>query len=134
MSDQPGDESEHERAGHEGRSPLPVDEVVDETDIIPSSSDFAPFIRVEGARPLTEGVGYSKPVPPTHEDETRRGLALIVIVGMLVLYGAITAAFLLRWMPRDDFTAAIAGISGVQTLAAAILGFYFGGKSGKKED
>jgi hypothetical protein len=71
-----------------------------------------------------------------HPDTVRRALALPILWFLLITYALTIGAFLAsRFIPHDpaffgpqDLTAAIAGISGLQGLAAADVGFYFGGK------
>lgn len=71
-----------------------------------------------------------------HPDTVRRALALPILWFLLVTYALTIGAFLVsRFIPHDpalfgsqDLTAAIAGISGLQGLAAAVVGFYFGVK------
>jgi hypothetical protein len=62
----------------------------------------------------------------THDQETRRNLALGIFVGLALLYAATFAAYLCGWLDTNHFTAAIAGISGPQAIAAAVAGFYYG--------
>jgi hypothetical protein len=71
-----------------------------------------------------------------HPDTVRRALALPILWFLLITYALTIGAFLAsRFIPHDpaffgpqDLTAAIAGISGLQGLAAAVVGFYFGVK------
>lgn len=71
-----------------------------------------------------------------HPDKVRRALALPILWFLLVTYALTIGAFLVsRFIPHDpplfgsqDLTAAVAGISGLQGLAAAVVGFYFGVK------
>lgn len=71
--------------------------------------------------------GYRK-VPGTHDQETRKQLALIILTLIAVFYAASLLYFLAGWIDTNKFTAAIAAMSGVQALAAAAIGFYYGSK------
>jgi hypothetical protein len=66
----------------------------------------------------------------THDQETRKLLALIVLILIGILYCAIFGFYLLGRIDIDHLTAAIAGMSGPQALAAAAIGFYYGSKQG----
>ncbi|WP_154604905.1 hypothetical protein [Arthrobacter sp. AQ5-05] len=71
-----------------------------------------------------------------HPDTVRRALALPILWFLLATYAVTIGAFIAsRFIPQtrslfgtDDLTAAIAAISGLQGLAAAVVGFYFGVK------
>lgn len=63
---------------------------------------------------------------PTHTDKTRRTLALGILGALILVYLGVFVCFLLTDMPMEKFTAAIAGASGLQALAAAAVGFYYG--------
>jgi hypothetical protein len=67
-------------------------------------------------------------VPGTHDQETRKKIAFIVLALIAVFYGATLLWFLAGWIDTAKFTAAIAGMSGIQALAAAAIGFYYGSK------
>lgn len=64
----------------------------------------------------------------THDQETRKLIALIILGLISLLYVAIIAAFLVRQIDKDMLSAAITAISGIQALAAAAIGFYYGSK------
>lgn len=64
----------------------------------------------------------------THDQETRKIIAMIIIGLVALLYLAIIAAFLVKQIDRDSLSAAVTAISGVQALAAAAIGFYYGSK------
>lgn len=77
--------------------------------------------------PETDDFFKEKKIPePTHTDKTRRILALCILGALLLVYLAVFWQFLWTEMPLEKFTAAIAGISGLQALAAAAVGFYYG--------
>lgn len=81
----------------------------------------------EDEAPDTDEVFREKKVPdPTHTDKTRRLLALCILGALLLVYLAVFVQFLWANMPMERFTAAVAGISGLQALAAAAVGFYYG--------
>lgn len=76
----------------------------------------------------------------SHPDYVRRDLAMPIMYFLLATYlitlGAFVGARL--WSRSDlfsseDLAAAIAGISGLQGLAAAVMGFYFGTTSKDKD-
>lgn len=72
-----------------------------------------------------------------HKRAVRRDLAMPIMWVLLAIYAVSIGGFVVaRFLPATaatftstDLTAAIAGISGLQGLAAAIVGFFFGGKS-----
>ncbi|MEW1808431.1 hypothetical protein [Pseudarthrobacter sp. NPDC080039] len=77
----------------------------------------------------------------SHPDFVRRDLAMPIMYFLLATYlitlGTFVGARL--WSRSDlfsseDLAAAIAGISGLQGLAAAVMGFYFGTTSKDKSD
>jgi hypothetical protein len=67
---------------------------------------------------------------PTHDQLTRKGIALVVLVPTVLFYGATFTGMLAHLITVQEMTAMIAGISPVQALAAAVVGFYFA----KKDD
>jgi hypothetical protein len=126
-----------EQQGAEG-SPLPSSKVGEPSENeVPSSE--SPFTEAETVEPL-EGDPFEVVNDKTSHDAVRRSLALPILWFLLVTYGLTIGAFVgLRLIPgsapifsSQDFTAAIAGISGLQGLAAAVVGFYFGVKQGEK--
>lgn len=74
------------------------------------------------------GLYGARKVPGTHDQETRKQLALIIVTLIAVFYAASLWCFLAGWIDTNKFTAAIAAMSGVQALAAAAVGFYYGSK------
>lgn len=74
-------------------------------------------------------------------DNVRRALALPILWFLLVTYALTIGAFVVtRVIPNDPalfssdaLTAAIAGISGLQGLGAAVVGFYFGVKQEERK-
>lgn len=74
-------------------------------------------------------------------DTVRRALALPILWFLLTTYAITIGAFLVaQFLPdnlnrfsSENLTAAIAGISGLQGLAAAVVGFYFGVKQGESK-
>jgi CHASE2 domain-containing sensor protein len=93
--------------------------------IIPQSGSTLDATR-EVPRSGTSGL-YGA-VPGTHDQETRKKIAFIVLALIAVFYGATLLWFLAGWIDTAKFTAAIAGMSGIQALAAAAIGFYYGSK------
>lgn len=76
--------------------------------------------------PRSGNSGLYVSVPGTHDQETRKKIAFIVLALIAVFYGATLLWFLAGWIDTAKFTAAIAGMSGIQALAAAAIGFYYG--------
>lgn len=70
----------------------------------------------------------TRKVPGTHDQETRKTVALIILVLISVLYGCLIFAFVIGAITSDELTFGIAAMSGPQALAAAAIGFYFGSK------
>ncbi len=75
----------------------------------------------------------------SHPDYVRRDLAMPIMYFLLATYVITLGAFVgaRLWSRSDlfsseDLAAAIAGISGLQGLAAAVMGFYFGTASKDK--
>lgn len=94
-------------------------------DVIPEANNDDAI--TENVVPEADEVYEHPLVPePTHTDKTRRTLALGILGALLLVYLSVFAAFLLTNMPMEKFTAAIAGVSGLQALAAAAVGFYYG--------
>ncbi|MDQ4490176.1 hypothetical protein RBS60_08170 [Sinomonas sp. ASV486] len=102
-------------------------------DVIPGSGDAAYFSERSTPRTAdTLDVRRSK----AHPASMRRSLALPIMWFLLGSYGVTMGVFLVaRFIPHDpalfgsaDLSAAIAGVSGLQGLAAAVVGFYFGSK------
>jgi hypothetical protein len=83
----------------------------------------------EVPRSGTSGFFTTKRVPGTHDQETRKQIALIILTLIAVLYAAIVFWFLAGWIDMEKLTAAIAAMSGIQALAAAAIGFYYGSNS-----
>lgn len=102
-------------------------------DGVPSTG---PVIRIE-----KPGSGPTFKVEPnkSHPDFVRRDLAMPIMYFLLATYlvtlGTFVGARLLGrsdLFSSNDLAAAIAGISGLQGLAAAVMGFYFGTTSKDK--
>lgn len=76
-----------------------------------------------------------KPKRPkaTHDQVTRRWLAILIlgIVGLINI--AIFTSFLLGGISDDQLTKAVAALSGPQALAAAAAGFYYADRRGYKQ-
>jgi hypothetical protein len=82
----------------------------------------------ETPRSGPRGLYGARKVPGTHDQETRKQLALIILTLIAVFYAASLWCFLAGWIDTAKFTAAIAAMSGIQALAAAAIGFYYGSK------
>jgi hypothetical protein len=111
---------------NEAKSPAdelePIGELTE--NLIPRSDDG--YI-TEDVVPEVDEVLRSPTIPePTHTDKTRRTLALGILGALILVYIGVFMCFLLTNMPMEKFTAAIAGVSGLQALAAAAVGFYYG--------
>lgn len=68
---------------------------------------------------------------PSSPERVRRHLALLITYVLLIIYAAVLGVFLVSTIlggvfRTGELTAAIAAVSGLQGLAAAIVGFYFG--------
>ncbi len=74
------------------------------------------------------GIYTTRKVRGTHDQETRKLIALIILGLISVLYAAIMFFFLCGAIDIEKLTAAIAAMSGIQALAAAAIGFYYGSK------
>jgi hypothetical protein len=82
----------------------------------------------EVPRSGTAGFFTTRKVRGTHDQETRKQIALIILTLIAVLHAAIIFCFLAGWIDTGKLTAAIAAMSGIQALAAAAIGFYYGSK------
>lgn len=70
--------------------------------------------------------------PPTHTQKTRKMLALVLLLLLGILYIAIYAFFLPGNLAVEKMNTAIVGLSGIQALAGAAVGFYYGTKDKNK--
>ena len=68
-----------------------------------------------------------KPVG-THDQETRKLIALIILGMVGVFYTAVLMAFIFGRIDMDELHGAVTSFSGLQALAAAAIGFYYGSK------
>jgi hypothetical protein len=75
-----------------------------------------------------QGIYTTRKVRGTHDQETRKLIALIILGLISVLYAGIMFTFLVGGIDIEKLTAAIAAMSGIQALAAAAIGFYYGSK------
>lgn len=82
----------------------------------------------EVPRSGTKGFYTTRKVPGTHDQETRKQIALIILWLIAGLHAAIIFFFLAGWIDTAKLTASIAAMSGIQALAAAAIGFYYGSK------
>lgn len=81
-------------------------------------------------KPSESKVLKSRRVPPTHDQQTRKLIAILILSVLSLLYLGLVAFFVLTDLKESRFTAAIAGISGMQALGAAAVGFYYGSQKG----
>lgn len=77
-----------------------------------------------GTKPETSEV-FRSFNPEQHKAVTRRTIAIIILSILAALYGVGAVAFVAHDLSSDDFVRLIAAFSGIQTLAAAAVGFYF---------
>lgn len=104
---------------------LPAD-VLDLSAEVPQSGPVV--VDLSGEAPRSGGRGLYGTVVPTHDQETRKQIALLIL-GLIALYhGASLGFFLFERIDTAQFNAAIAAMSGIQALAAAAVGFYYGSK------
>jgi small-conductance mechanosensitive channel len=68
----------------------------------------------------------------THDQVTRQFVAFFILGLLSVLYLVSLGAFIFGGINQEGFVTAIAAISGPQTLAAAVIGFYYGKKGVEK--
>lgn len=78
-------------------------------------------------RPREEVLKYKKP-PGTHDQRTRKLLAITIVGVVAAFYGYAFVALVFNWIDNDRFSILIAAISGPATLAGAVVGFYYGGR------
>jgi hypothetical protein len=64
----------------------------------------------------------------THDQVTRQLVAFSILGLLSVLYLVSLGAFIHGDIDQEGFVTAVAAISGPQTLAAAVIGFYYGKK------
>jgi hypothetical protein len=110
----------------------PADEELIE-DLEPEEGLAAPVVEeLEDKTAPLQGIATVRTtqVPRTHDQVTRRTLALIILIALGLSYLAIIAFFLLGFIDSNELTAAIAASSGIQALAAAAVGFYYGSRHG----
>lgn len=69
----------------------------------------------------------------THDQVTRRWLAIIILGLVGLINVGIFASFLLGGIGDDQLTKAVAALSGPQALAAAAAGFYYADRRGHKQ-
>lgn len=105
-----------------------IDEIPEE--IVPAMGTHVVDDITEDLSPLPGF--YSVPtvaVPATHRERTQKLLAMCIVCVLLVLYIAVVGCFLLSGMETDRLIAVVAALSGLQALAAAAVGFYYGSQS-----
>lgn len=77
-----------------------------------------------------------KPKSPkaTHDQQTRRWLAILILGLVGLINVGIFTSFLLGGITDDQLTKAVAALSGPQALAAAAAGFYYADRRGYKQN
>lgn len=68
----------------------------------------------------------------THDQVTRRWLAVLILGVVGILHLGVFASFLFGQIDGDGLTKAIAALAGPQSLAAAAVGFYYADRRGSK--
>lgn len=63
-----------------------------------------------------------------HEADTRRSLAWGIVGSTVVLYAYLVYSVVVGWIDQERFTAIVAALSPLQSLAAATVGFFFAKK------
>lgn len=81
--------------------------------------------------PLAQGIGVSaKRVPSrpfTPKEMTQEKLALCIVLGVIFLNAAVIFIFLFGWTSSEEgLSTFMLSLSSLQTLAAGVVGFYFG--------
>lgn len=69
---------------------------------------------------------------PTYDQKTRSHLAKIIIWALVGSYAVGILAFIFDFIDAEKYTALIASVSGLQALAAAAVGFYYGSNNESK--
>lgn len=103
---------------------FPESEFVEDT--VPDSKDSYFTVLSEDFRPESGDSFTTKRVPPTHDQETRKTLALIILWALVISHGIGFFAFAFGFLDNEKFTIFVTGFSGLQALAAAAVGFYYG--------
>ncbi|WP_139007401.1 hypothetical protein [Arthrobacter crystallopoietes] len=93
-------------------------------------SDFAEELSEEEVPQQGIAKVATRKVVGTHDQTTRKTLALIILCLISLLYIGLIGAFILGKVTSDQLTDGIAAMSGPQALAAAAIGFYYGSKHG----
>lgn len=109
-----------------GEAPSNDDSLNFSENILPENTDsffVETFAPARGIAPIS-----TTEIPGTHDQKTRKQLAFFVLTMVGVFYAAILWCFLAGWIDKGGLTTAIAAISGIQALAAAAIGFYYGSK------
>lgn len=79
--------------------------------------------------PETSKVVKDKKKRWQHEADTRRSLAWGIVGSTIVLYAYLVLAVTCGWIEQDRFTAIVAALAPLQSLAAATVGFFFARKN-----
>ena len=98
-----------------------------------SGGDSAARLVSEGAHEFTEdlrpdggGLFLSRVFEPAeHNAKTRRGIAIMILAVLGVIYIAGAVAYIAHGITSEELIQFVAAFSGLQTLAAAAVGFYF---------
>lgn len=98
---------------------------------VPHPDDVVTDDSLPAEDPLFEIPSKSAP-HPTHTQRTRKMLALVLLILLGIIYIGIYAFFLPGNLSAQNMNTAIAGLSGLQGLAGAAVGFYYGTKDKNK--
>lgn len=113
--------NESERNGIEGEGSTPESEV--------SLGNDGNLI--ENITPET-GIFEVVTTKPTHDQKTRRFIALIIIWALVGSHALGFMAYVFGLLDTEKFTIFVTGFSGLQALAAAAVGFYYGSNNDSK--
>lgn len=95
--------------------------------------DEEPIVEVLGDDgPPDVGSGlWQVPLAKSHMDVVRQHIAYIVVFGLVGLYAMVILGALVAGLEAERVTALVAALGGPSSLAAAVIGFYFGQGSGE---
>jgi len=88
----------------------------------------------EAVEELTETVKppaglWRLPTEPAHIDKVRREIARYVVIPLAALYSLVVVAGVFFSVTDERLTQLVASLAGLSSLAAAVIGFYFGQSS-----
>lgn len=81
---------------------------------------------IENLRPDGGGLFPSRVFEPAeHNAKTRRGIAVMILAVLGAIYITGAVAYIAHGITSEELVQFVAAFSGLQTLAAAAVGFYF---------